>query len=231
MATEEDLEKFRKEGHVAFVVGYTGETGKELVKALSATKPFTRVVLIGRRKSSVTDKLGEGFEEKVVDFDHLEDYRDAFAGCDVGFNCLGTTRSKSGGKEGFIKVDHDYVMRTAELARASDCKRFLHVSSTGSDKNSCLLYPQTKGQVEEELKDLQFEHLSIFRPGFLICDREESRIGEKIAKCLCMPCFCCCGKYSAVSTEILAHAMVRRACHPNGKVETIDNKTIHYIAE
>ena len=61
MATEEDLEKFRKEGHVAFVVGYTGETGKELVKALSATKPFTRVVLIGRRKSSVTDKLGEGF--------------------------------------------------------------------------------------------------------------------------------------------------------------------------
>ena len=33
-----------------------------------------------------------------MDFDHLEDYRDAFAGCDVGFNCLGTTRSKSGGK-------------------------------------------------------------------------------------------------------------------------------------
>ena len=61
MATEEDLEKFRKECHVAFVVGYTGETGKELVKALSATKPFTRVVLIGRRKTSVTDKLGEGF--------------------------------------------------------------------------------------------------------------------------------------------------------------------------
>lgn len=37
-------------------------------------------------------------EEKVVDFDRLDDYKEAFAGCDVGFNCLGTTRAKAGGK-------------------------------------------------------------------------------------------------------------------------------------
>lgn len=61
MATEEDLEAFQKEGHVAFVVGYTGETGKELVKALSLTKPFARVVLIGRRKTNVTENLGPEF--------------------------------------------------------------------------------------------------------------------------------------------------------------------------
>lgn len=35
-------------------------------------------------------------EERVVDFDNLDDYRDAFDGCDVGFNALGTTRAKSG---------------------------------------------------------------------------------------------------------------------------------------
>lgn len=108
-------------------------------------------------------------------------------------------------------------MNSAELAKSSGCKRFLHVSSQGSNKNSCLLYPQTKverewkeerdrkrficflftaqsntlensnisiiwmqscvmdnitfssfllkGRVEEELQELQFDHLSIFRPG------------------------------------------------------------------
>lgn len=37
-------------------------------------------------------------EEKIVDFDRLNDHKEAFSGCDVGFNCLGTTRAKSGGK-------------------------------------------------------------------------------------------------------------------------------------
>lgn len=34
----------------AFVVGYTGATGKELVKELAKSNRFERVVLIGRRK-------------------------------------------------------------------------------------------------------------------------------------------------------------------------------------
>lgn len=34
----------------AFVVGYTGASGKELVKVLAASNKFEEVVLIGRRK-------------------------------------------------------------------------------------------------------------------------------------------------------------------------------------
>jgi oxidoreductase len=43
-----------------------------------------------------------------------------------------------------VKVDHDYVMKTAEIAKASGCKHFIHTSSQGSDKNSSFLYPRTK---------------------------------------------------------------------------------------
>jgi len=35
-------------------------------------------------------------EQKVIDFDKLEDFVDAFKGFDVGYSCLGTTRGKSG---------------------------------------------------------------------------------------------------------------------------------------
>lgn len=34
----------------AFVVGYTGSTGRELVKELAKSQRFEKVVLIGRRK-------------------------------------------------------------------------------------------------------------------------------------------------------------------------------------
>jgi oxidoreductase len=58
---ESNLERFQKEDHSAFVVGYTGETGKALVAELNETKAFKRVVLIGRRQTNISEKLGEGF--------------------------------------------------------------------------------------------------------------------------------------------------------------------------
>ncbi len=42
--------KYKAEGHSAFVLGATGETGKELVKQLLTSKLFSRLVLIGRRE-------------------------------------------------------------------------------------------------------------------------------------------------------------------------------------
>ena len=40
-----------------FVVGYTGEVGKELVKELLTRKVFSRVTLIGRREVQYSDEL------------------------------------------------------------------------------------------------------------------------------------------------------------------------------
>lgn len=43
----------------------------------------------------------------------------------------------------------------------------LYVPSQGANKKSWFLYPQTKGEVEENIKNLQFARTSIFRPGLL----------------------------------------------------------------
>ena len=70
-----------------------------------------------------------------VDFDNLDDHKEAFQGADVAFCCLGTTRAKSG-KEGFIKVDYDYVVNSAKLLKESGkCKDFHLVSSQGNIKH------------------------------------------------------------------------------------------------
>ena len=43
-----------------------------------------------------------------------------------------------------MKVDYDYVLGTAQKAKAGGCKHFSLVSSQGANKNSTFLYPKTK---------------------------------------------------------------------------------------
>ena len=63
----------------------------------------------------------------------------------VAYCCLGTTRGKAG-KDGFVKVDRDYVVASAEILKANGCQHFHLVTSQGSNKNSMFLYTKTKGE-------------------------------------------------------------------------------------
>jgi len=64
------------------------------------------------------------------------------------------------------------VVNSAKLAKQGGCKDFHLVTAQGSNKNSWFLYPKTKGLVEEEVTNMAFNRLSIYRPGLLLCDRE-----------------------------------------------------------
>ena len=59
---EAQREIFRQMGKTAFVVGYTGEVGKELVKELLKSNIFSRLTLIGRR---IVNYEGELYKDVV----------------------------------------------------------------------------------------------------------------------------------------------------------------------
>ncbi|KAL3842165.1 hypothetical protein ACJMK2_020212 [Sinanodonta woodiana] len=229
-ASEDNIEKFRKENNMAFIVGYTGETGSALVKQLAKDKIFKKVVLIGRRQVKLPPEIGPEFEQKQVDFDNLDKYADVFKGIDVGFCCLGTTRGKSG-TAGFVKVDFDYVLKSAELAKAGGCKQFHALSSQGADKDSRLLYTKTKGQMEEALKVIHFPRLSIYRPAVLMVNREESRPLESIARFFLVPIAKMFPTAITTPMDVMVKAMVNNVVSPSEKtVELLDNKAIHHIS-
>jgi len=69
-------------------------------------------------------------------------------------------------KEGFRKVDFDYVVNSAKMAKKNGVKQFHLVSSSGANKDSGLLYPQVKGQSEEAIKELNFDRYFIYRPKY-----------------------------------------------------------------
>ncbi|XP_013065725.1 oxidoreductase HTATIP2-like isoform X2 [Biomphalaria glabrata] len=221
-------EKFKSEGHTAFVLGYTGEVGKVLVEELNDLKLFKKVVLIGRRQIPLN--LGPEFEQKVIDFENIDEHKDVFENLDIGFCCLGTTRAKSG-VQGFIRVDHDYVLLAAEIAKAQGCKHFSLVSSQGADKNSSFLYPRTKGQVEEALKVMHFNRLSIYRPGVLMCDRQESRPMEAAVRVVLKPLSYFFPTAITTPVQIMARAMINNAISStNISTELYDNKAIHQLS-
>lgn len=169
-------------GMSCFIVGGTGEIGKQLINLLVKNDSIRKVVLIGRRSIEYPKESGyEKIEQKVVDFDNLSNHADAFSGIDVGFCTLGTTRAVSGA-DGFVKVDHDYVAEAAKLAKAAGTTEFHLVTSTGAHKDSYFLYTETKGRIEETVKNLDFDHYFIYQPGLLLCDRTEARFGENIMR-------------------------------------------------
>lgn len=45
---------------------------------------------------------------------------------------------------GFVRVDRDYVLKSAELAKAGGCKHFNLLSAAGANKSSYFLYLQIK---------------------------------------------------------------------------------------
>uniref|UniRef100_A0A286XUN3 Protein HTATIP2 n=1 Tax=Cavia porcellus TaxID=10141 RepID=A0A286XUN3_CAVPO len=224
-------EDFRMQNKSVFILGASGEIGKVLLKEILEQNLFSKVTLIGRRKLTFEEEAYKNVNQEVVDFEKLDDYASAFQGHDVGFCCLGTTRAKVGA-EGFVRVDRDYVLKSAELAKTGGCKHFNLVSSKGADKSSNFLYLQVKGETEARIEELKFDRYSVFRPGALLCDRQESRPGEWLVRKFfgSLPNSWASGLSVPVVT--VARAMLNNMVRPGSEqMEVLENKDIHALGK
>lgn len=219
-------ENFRQQNKSCFILGASGETGRVLLQELLERNIFSKITLIGRRQLTFEDKAYENLVQEVVDFEKLDDYAAAFQGHNVGYCCLGTTRAKAGA-DGFIRVDHDYVLKSAELAKAGGCTQFHLESSRGADKNSGFLYLKVKGQVEADIEALGFDRYAIYRPGVLLVERQESRPTEWLARKFFSAFSAVCSTSMSIPIQVVGKAMVSNTLlQPEQKTEILENKDI-----
>ncbi|KAM4018425.1 oxidoreductase HTATIP2 isoform 2-T2 [Anomaloglossus baeobatrachus] len=224
-------EDYRQLNKSCFILGASGETGKELLKQIVESQLFSKVTVIGRRKINFEDEAYKDVKQEVVDFEKLEEHSAAFQEHDVGFCCLGTTKAKSG-EAGFIRVDHDYVLKSAQLAKAGGCQHFNLESSKGANKGSSFLYLRVKGEVEAEVEELGFDRFSIFRPAFLMCDREEYRPTEWMTRKMMTPMAYFFPTVLTVPITTLVKAMLNNAVlQSDKKVDLLENKAIHALGK
>ena len=192
----------------ALVAGSTGLIGNQLLQLLLEDNYYDVVKAISRKPLEITHPK---LENIVLDFDRMAEHHDKLKADDV-FCCLGTTIKKVKTKEKFRKVDFDYPVDLANLAKANGAEQYLLVSALGADKKSSIFYNQVKGEVEEAIREVGFKSCQIFRPSLLMGNRSESRSGEDAGKVFFKYLgFLVPAKYKGIDSIKVARAMQKIA--------------------
>ena len=160
----------------ALVFGSSGLVGQQLVQQLIHNSAYQKIKLFVRK----TPKIQNSKIEIVnTNFDNIEILYPEIKGDDCFF-CIGTTKKNSPDKTEYQRVELDLPKKIANLAKQNKIQSFIFVSSGYANSKSSGEYLRYKGLVEEELISLKFDNLGILRPSFLLGNRKEKRIGEKI---------------------------------------------------
>ena len=160
----------------ALIFGSSGLVGGQLLNKLIQNNNYNKIKVFVRSDPQIKDVKLEIIK---TDFNNLENHRDDIKGDDC-FYCIGTTKQNSPDKNEYRRVELDVPKQVAQIAKSNLVNSFVFVSSGYADPNSSGDYLKFKGLVEEELKKLNFSKLGIMRPSFLIGNRKEKRVGEKI---------------------------------------------------
>ena len=160
----------------ALVFGSSGLIGGHLLYQLIKNDNYNKIKLFVRSEIFINEPKIEIIK---TDFNDLENHKEDIKGDDCFF-CIGTTKQNSPDKNDYQKTELEIPKKIAEIAKINSVNSFIFISSIYANPKSSGDYVKFKGLVEEELKKLNFSNLGILRPSFLIGDRKEKRVGEKI---------------------------------------------------
>ena len=160
----------------ALLFGASGLVGSHVLNQLISNNSYSKIKLFVRTTINISDPKIEIIQ---TDFKNLENHREDIKGDDCFF-CIGTTKKNSPDKNEYKRVELEVPKKVAQIAKSNSVNSFVFISSGYADPKSSGDYLKFKGEVEEELKRLNFQKLGIMRPSFLLGDRKEKRIGEKI---------------------------------------------------
>ena len=160
----------------ALLIGSTGLIGSHLLNLLLDSNDYLKVITFVKRDTGIKHKK---LTQHIIDFDKPETYKELVVGDDF-FCTIGTTIKKAGTKDAFRKVDFEYPRQFATFALQNKVKQFLIISSLSADTNSGNFYLKTKGEIQDFLKECNFESVSVLQPSLLLGERKEFRLGEKI---------------------------------------------------
>ena len=160
----------------ALVFGSSGLVGQQLVQQLIHNSSYQKIKLFVRKTPKIQNPK---IEIVNTNFENIEILYPEIKGDDCFF-CIGTTKKNSPDKTEYQKVELDLPKKIANLAKQNKIQSFIFISSGYANSKSSGEYLRYKGLVEEELISLKFDNLGILRPSFLLGNRKEKRIGEKI---------------------------------------------------
>ena len=200
----------------AIVIGATGLVGNLILKELLNDNDFSEVRIFVRKPTGI---INPKLKEIITPMTDINTFSSEIQG-DVLFNALGTTIKKAGSQEEQQRIDRDLPVAFAKIASENGVKIMLNVSSVGANLNGGF-YLKTKAEMENGTGKFFPQSVFHFRPGFLVGDRKEFRLVEKIAsgvmKVIDPILTGSSQKYRSMPVDKLAKAMVSLSKNPAGK--------------
>jgi len=157
------------------IAGATGLVGGHVLTLALSDARVTGVIAPTRRGLSPHPKL----QAPVVDFDALPEDA-AWWQADAVICALGATMKTAGSKRAFRRVDHEYPLAVARLAKKHGVHTYVLNSSLGADPASGSFYLKVKGEAERDLAAMGFTSLTYVRPGLIGGERQEFRLAERV---------------------------------------------------
>ena len=160
----------------ALLFGSSGLIGSHILFKLIKNNSYHKIKLFVRSDPKMNDKKLEIIK---TDFNNLKNYKEYIKGDDCFF-CIGTTKKDTPDKDEYRRIEYNIPVDVAKITKSNSVNSFFYISSIGANPNASSNYLKNKGQVEEELKNLNFPKLVIIRPSLLVGNRKSFRLGEVI---------------------------------------------------
>ena len=195
----------------ALLFGASGLVGSHVLSQLISNNNYSKIKLFVRSSIDISDPKIEIIQ---TDFNNLENHREDIKGDDCFF-CIGTTKKNSPDKNEYKRIELNIPKQVAQIAKSNNIKSYFFVSSGYANSKSSGDYLKYKGLVEEEILSLGFSKTGILRPSFILGNRKEFRLGEKIGIIifkLLNPLFVGpLRKMRSIHSETIAKAMIKLA--------------------
>ena len=164
----------------SLLIGASGLVGGEILKCLHERDQD--ITLFTRKPSH---NLSNKHKEINVDFENLN--RVDFPHFDHVYIAIGMKLKtaelihiKRNKRNEFYRVDYDIVLNVAQRAFESGARSISIVSAIGADMNSRNFYLQTKGKIENSIKQIGYEKVVFAQPSHLLGSRPNNKIGIEV---------------------------------------------------
>ena len=160
----------------SLLIGASGLVGSEILKYLHERDQditiFTRKPL-----HDSTDK----HKEINIDFENLNNFDfpyfdHVYIAIGMKLDTVELIHIKKNKRKEFFRVDHDTILSIAKNAFDSGARSISVVSAIGADMNSKNFYLQTKGKIENSIKQIGYEKVVFAQPSHLLGSRPNDKI-------------------------------------------------------
>jgi len=192
------------------ITGANGMIGNLILAYCLQRTDVNKVTIITRKKTGIHHpKLYEVLHENFLDYSAITE---ELKNKDICFFCIGVYTGQVP-KDEFRRITVDVTAAFATALKTnSPAVSFCFLSGQGADltEKSPVMFARDKGAAENILINLNFNHLAIFRPGYIypVTRRKEPNLMYQLSRLLYKPVLSKLYPNIGLTSEQLAKAMV-----------------------